>query len=173
MSVKLSLLTLLAEAPRYGYELKAEFERRTGEVWPLNVGQVYTTLDRLTRDGLVEPAGDDGAGHLYYAVTEAGRTAAGQWWSEPVEPAAPPRDELAIKLALAVTMPGVDVTGVLAVQRAATLRTMQALTARKRATAELSERLVVESLLYAAEAQIRWLDHCEQVLSVPLIGVRS
>ena len=172
MSVKLSLLALLAEAPRYGYELKAEFERRTGEVWPLNVGQVYTTLDRLTRDGLVEPTGDDGGGHLYYCITDAGRAAATQWWSAPVEPAAPPRDELAIKLALAVTMHGVDVTTVLAVQRAATLRTMQALTASKRATSELSERLVVESLLYAAEAQVRWLDHCEQVLSVTPIGDR-
>ena len=182
MSVKLSLLALLAEAPRYGYELKAEFERRTGDTWPLNVGQVYTTLDRLTRDGLVIPSEQDDAGHLYYALTDAGRDAVAGWWAAPVEPATPPRDELAIKLALAVTAPGVDVEGVLSTQRAATMRAMQALNGRKRRTADLSERLVVESLLFAAEAQVRWLDHCERVLTLtpstpgtpgtPEIGVR-
>ena len=53
MSVRQSLLALLREGPRYGALLKADFEARTGGVWPLNVGQVYTTLARLERDGLV------------------------------------------------------------------------------------------------------------------------
>ena len=56
MSVKHGLLALLCEGPRYGYELKAAFETRTGEAWPLNVGQVYTTLARLERDGQVADA---------------------------------------------------------------------------------------------------------------------
>ena len=63
MSVRHALLALLSEGPKYGLQLREEFEARTGEVWPLNVGQVYTTLQRLERDGLVESDddGDDGA----------------------------------------------------------------------------------------------------------------
>ena len=54
MSVRHALLALLSEGPKYGLQLRQEFEARTGEVWPLNVGQVYTTLQRLERDGLVD-----------------------------------------------------------------------------------------------------------------------
>ena len=59
MSIRHALLALLSEGPKYGLQLRQEFEARTGEVWPLNVGQVYTTLQRLERDGLVES--DDSA----------------------------------------------------------------------------------------------------------------
>ncbi len=57
MSVRHALLALLSEGPKYGRRLRQEFEVRTGEMWPLNVGQVYTTLQRLERDGLVESDG--------------------------------------------------------------------------------------------------------------------
>jgi DNA-binding PadR family transcriptional regulator len=50
VSVRHALLALLSEGPKYGLQLREEFEARTGEVWPLNVGQVYTTLQRLERD---------------------------------------------------------------------------------------------------------------------------
>ena len=59
MSVRHALLALLSEGPKYGLQLREEFEARTGEVWPLNVGQVYTTLQRLERDGLVESDDDE------------------------------------------------------------------------------------------------------------------
>ena len=59
MSVPHALLALLTEGPKYGLRLQNEFEARTGEVWPLNVGQVYTTLQRLERDGLVEADGTE------------------------------------------------------------------------------------------------------------------
>jgi DNA-binding PadR family transcriptional regulator len=164
MSVKHSLLALLTQGPRYGYQLRAEFEERTGSTWPLNIGQVYTTLDRLERDGLVEDQGDDGAGHRIYAVTEAGRAEVAHWFAEPSRPANPPRNELAIKLAIAVTTPGVDVERVIQNQRAATLRDLQAYTQAKRGGGEgqdLAGMLVLESLVFAAEAEVRWLDHCE------------
>ena len=70
MSIRQGLLALLEQGPMYGYQLRAEFESRTGATWPLNVGQVYTTLARLERDGLVEPAGADGEGHVFYRVTD-------------------------------------------------------------------------------------------------------
>ncbi len=75
MSVRQALLALLEEGPMYGYQLRSEFERRTGATWPLNVGQVYTTLTRLERDGLVTESGADGEGHVVYEVTDAGREA--------------------------------------------------------------------------------------------------
>lgn len=169
MSVKQALLALLEEKPRYGYQLRVEFEQRTGATWPLNVGQVYTTLSRLERDGLIEGAGADHEGHIIYRVTEAGRREVSAWFSTPVPRVQPPRDELAIKLALAVTVPGVDVSRVIQQQRSATMSALQDYTRLKRSgraaqptePAELAWSLVLDSLVFATEAEIRWLDHCE------------
>src|SRR5687767_15878608 len=112
MSVRLALLALLEEGPMYGYQLRSEFERRTGAAWPLNVGQVYTTLDRLERDGLVAQDGTpDAEGRIAYRITDDGRAELTSWFRSPVTAKSAPRDELSIKLALAVTTPGVDVLG--------------------------------------------------------------
>lgn len=171
MSVRNALLALLEQGPRYGYQLRAEFEHHTGGTWPLNVGQVYTTLARLERDGLVEGRGEDGEGHVVYVVTDAGRQEVTEWFTSPVARTQPPRDELAIKLALAVTVPGVDVGAVIQQQRSATMTALQDYTRLKRRaadpasgsddTAELAWGLVLDSLVFNAEAEIRWLDHCE------------
>ena len=172
MSVKQALLALLEQGPMYGYQLRAEFEQRTGSTWPLNVGQVYTTLTRLERDGLVEGGETDGEGHVVYRVTDAGRAEVATWFTTPVQRTQPPRDELAIKLALAVTVPGVDVGAVIQQQRSATMTALQDYTRLKRqasaapaagsdGSAELAWGLVLDSLVFAAEAEIRWLDHCE------------
>jgi DNA-binding PadR family transcriptional regulator len=166
MSIRHGLLCLLAEEPMYGYQLRARFEERTGGTWPLNVGQVYTTLSRLERDGLVEPAGEDGEGHANYALTAKGREEVAEWFTQPVERTSPPRDELAIKLAMAVTAPGVDVQKVVQTQRTATLRALQEYTRLKRRdTGDLAWSLVLDSFVFSAEAEIRWLDHCEARLA--------
>ena len=168
MSVRQALLALLEQGPMYGYQLRAEFERRTGATWPLNVGQVYTTLTRLERDGLVAESGADGEGHVIYRVTDAGRAEVATWFTTPVERIQPPRDELAIKLALAVTVPGVDVGTVIQQQRSATMTALQDYTRLKRGRpaaptepADMAWMLVLDSLVFAAEAEVRWLDHCE------------
>src|SRR5688572_28799245 len=110
MSVRLGLLAMLAQEPMYGARLRAEFEARTGGTWPLNVGQVYQTLTRLERDGLVEAVGEaDEQGRIAYRLTGAGRAEVERWWLSPVDRDATPRDELVIKLALAVTTDGIDV----------------------------------------------------------------
>jgi DNA-binding PadR family transcriptional regulator len=167
MSIRLSLLALLEEGPRYGYQLRAEFETRTGGAWPLNVGQVYSTLARLERDGLVVPvatAADEA--QVHYGITDTGRAAVADWFRTPVERTTPPRDELAIKLALAVTVPGVDVERTIATQRSATLRAMRDYTRLKaQADDDLAWSLVLDSLIFSAEAEIRWLDHCEARLA--------
>jgi DNA-binding PadR family transcriptional regulator len=179
MSVRQGLLALLAEGPMYGYQLRGEFEARTGATWPLNVGQVYSTLSRLERDGFVTEAGADAEGRVRYRITDSGRDVLRAWFDTPVDRAAPARDELAIKLAMAVTVPGVDVRAVVSQQRAATVRVLQDYTRLKARTAatpstpaELSWQLVLESLIFDADAEVRWLDHCESRL-IRLAGTRA
>ncbi len=167
MSIRHSLLALLSEGPQYGAQLRSEFERRTGGTWPLNIGQVYTTLARLERDGLVGTSGADRT--IEYRLTEAGEEEIGAWWQTPVDREAAPRNELVIKLALAVTVDGVDVGKVVSTQRAASMRSLQELTRLKRASADdhhsglrdLAWDLVIENLIFTAEAELRWLDHVE------------
>ena len=168
MSVRNGLLAVLSQGPMYGGRLRAEFERQTGSTWPLNIGQVYTTLTRLQRDGLIAEAGEpDTDGRRRYELTDAGRDLVRHWWTTPVERESAPRDELAIKLALAVMVPGVDVEAVVQTQRVTTVRQMQELTRLKRrqgADADLAWSLVLEHLIFGAEAEVRWLDHVESTL---------
>lgn len=171
MSVRQSLLAILDQGPCYGYQLRTEFDRRTGSTWPLNVGQIYNTLDRLERDGLVEKSDTDDQGHVYYAITDAGRSQVSDWLRSPVSRgASAARDEVAIKLAVAATLPGIDIANVVQVQRAASLRGLQDLTREKRAVEpptraeDLAGLLVLDSLIFTAEAEVRWLDHIEGTL---------
>jgi len=167
MSVKHGLLALLERGPMHGYQLRAAFEESTGGTWPLNIGQVYTTLSRLERDGLVRPLPESDAGQRPYQITDAGRVDLAGWFATPVSRTDRPRDELAIKLALALTTPGVEVPAVVQTQRSATMRTLQEYTrlkARADQPADLSWRLVLDAMLFQAEAEVRWLDHCEASL---------
>ncbi|MFF9339123.1 MULTISPECIES: PadR family transcriptional regulator [unclassified Streptomyces] len=176
MSIRHGLLALLEHGPRYGSQLRTEFESRTGATWPLNVGQVYTTLGRLERDGLVGQSGEDGAGHALYAITDAGRAELRTWFEKPVDRTSPARDELAIKLAMAVGAPGVDIRAVIQSQRRHTVKAMQDYT-RLKAQAlvalegtgsherdDVAWLLVLEQLIFQTEAEARWLDHCESRL---------
>ena len=170
--VKNGLLALLERGPMYGYQLRAEFEASTGATWPLNVGQVYTTLARLERDGLVEAAGEgDSDGRVTYRITDAGRAEVAQWFATPVGGETRPRDELAIKLAMALATPGIDAHRVIQTQRTATLRSLQDLTRLKARADEVADAawlLVLESMIFKAEAEVRWLDHCEvRIASTP------
>jgi DNA-binding PadR family transcriptional regulator len=171
MSVRQSLLAILDQGPCYGYQLRAEFDRRTGSTWPLNVGQIYNTLDRLERDGLVEKGDIDEHGHVYWEITDAGADEVRSWLASPVQRGHGTRDELAIKLAVAATLPGVDVADIVQTQRRASLAQLQELNRAKYAGAnpdgpeELAWSLVVDSMIFAAEAEVRWLDHTEQRLA--------
>jgi len=168
MSVRQGLLAVLELGPSYGYQLRAEFESRTGGTWPLNIGQVYTTLDRLERDGLVRRGDETPEGQVLYEITDAGRAEADAWLSRPVVRERAGRDELAIKLAIAVTLPGVDVPALIQTQRTATLGALQDLTRLKRDdTRDLAWELVLESMIFQLEAEVRWLDHTESRLSRP------
>lgn len=179
MSIKQSLLALLAEEPMYGLRLRGEFEARTGGTWPLNVGQVYTTLGRLERDGLVEALPPDAEGRIPYRLTPKGLAEVDQWWLTPVSREDTPRDELVIKLALAVTVPGVDVPHVVQAQRTVTMRHLRDLTRLKSAgkpigsTRDLAWQLVLENHIFATESEIRWLDHVESALARHAAAIRE
>lgn len=174
MSVRHSLLALLDRGPMHGYGLKTEFEAATGDVWPLNVGQVYTTLARLERDGLVT-AEADADGQKVYGITEAGRDELRRWFETPVEREMMPRQELAIKLVFAMRSGAADVTAVARRQRVATMRSLQDVTRLKAAAESEGDTawlLILEALTFQAEAEIRWLDLCEARLTSRDAGPR-
>jgi DNA-binding PadR family transcriptional regulator len=151
MTVRHSLLAILTAGDAYGYQLRQEFNRRTGSVWPLNVGQVYTTLDRLERDGLVTQREADDEGHVRYAITDAGRTEVEEWFATPVKRTE--RDELAIKVTLARSLPGIDSDAVVRAQRAADAPT---------------EGPIGAWLAAMAEAERRWLDVIASTAAQPI-----
>ena len=170
MSVRHALLALLSEGPKYGLQLREEFEARTGEVWPLNVGQVYTTLQRLERDGLVAALDDAGGGEpgpqKAYRITAAGTTDRGEWLRVPPELSSPPRDELVMKVLLAARVPGTDVHEVIRAHRGYLVQLMQEWNRLKEEEAEfdLAFALVVDAELFRLESVLRWLEVAEERL---------
>lgn len=171
MSVRQSLLAILDQGPCYGYQLRAEFDRRTGSTWSLNVGQIYNTLERLERDRLVDRGDADEQGHVYWKITDAGSAEVSRWLSSPVARAQATRDELAIKLAVAATLPGIDIDLVIQEQRRASLAHLHALQQATYAGDDpedatgLAWSLLADSMIFTAEAELRWLDRIETRLA--------
>ena len=161
MSVRHALLALLSEGPKYGLQLREEFEARTGEVWPLNVGQVYTTLQRLERDGLVESegTGDDGPQKGFRITTDGLAELAG-WLHTPPDLSSPPRDEVVMKVLVAIRVPGINVHEVIQAHRRYLVELMQQWTRIKEdeAGSDLGLALVVDAELFRLDAVVRWLD---------------
>jgi DNA-binding PadR family transcriptional regulator len=132
-------------------------------VWPLNVGQVYTTLQRLERDGLVASEGSDDGPQKGYRLTDDGHDELLSWLQTPPDDGQPPRDELLIKVLVAVQVPLVDVGDVIQVHRRHLVELMQRYTAVK-ADADADDvalALVVDAELFRIEGAIRWLDSAE------------
>ena len=165
MTVKFGLLALLADGSKYGYQLRTEFDLRTGGTWVVNVGQIYTTLERLERDALVVTEGANAEGRVLYVLTEAGRAALQEWFRTPVAETDRPRNELAVKLLMAATTPGVEVSDVVRRQRTETMRLLRdCTTARRAAESDVAAVLLLDSLVFALEGEIRWLDHVESTV---------
>lgn len=163
MAVREGLLALLGDRPTHGYSLKTGFEAATGGVWPLNVGQVYTTLDRLARDGLVSV--DEADGQRSYRLTDDGVAELGSWWEAVPGDEPPQRDELVLKVLLAVSRGRKHGLEVVDHQRRAVMALLQR--HRKQARAEeatLAQEMVEDALVARAEADLRWLDRCEERL---------
>ena len=160
MSVPYALLALLSEGPKFGLRLQTEFESRTGEVWPLNIGQVYTTLQRLERDGLVETDAEGERSQKRYKITATGAQELADWLRTPPDLVPPPRDELVIKVLVAVQVPGIDIHEILQVHRRHAIEVMQRYTRIKAEAAQddVALALVADAELFRLEAIVRWLD---------------
>ncbi len=194
MSVRMGLLALLAEGPCHGYQLKASFEARTGGVWTVNVGQIYTTLDRLHADHLVEPldadrateVGGSGRDRHPWRITTAGKDALEEWFDDAHLDTAPPRDELLVKVLLAFARSPNEALGVIDRQRTELFRVAQAHRRERTRTGRrardsagsdetlphLAAELMGEAVAARHEADLRWLDHCESVILTMPSGER-
>lgn len=178
VSVREGILSLLAEGPSYGFALKTHFETATGGTWPLNVGQVYTTLDRLERDGLVVMEETDD--QKLYRLTDAGHDELEDWWEAVPNDGPPPRDELLIKLLLALPHGKEHALAVLSRQRSALAqilhaRRQAAITTGANHSGELGQSpatfaaaLLDDAVLMRTEADLRWLDRCEARIAADL-----
>ena len=164
MSVRHAMLALLSEGPKYGLQLREEFEGRTGEVWPLNVGQVYTTLQRLERDGLVESDGNSEDGpQKAFRITPEGERELAAWLRTPPDLSSPPRDELVMKVLVALRVPGTDPHEVIQAHRRYLVELMQEWTRLKEDDngRDVAFALVVDSELFRIDSVVRWLDAAE------------
>ncbi|NUR29166.1 MAG: PadR family transcriptional regulator [Catenulispora sp.] len=158
MSVPLTLLGLLDRAPSHGYDLKRHYDVLFGNDKPLSFGQVYATLARLTRDGLIVARSEagDGPDRKNYAITEAGHGQVAGWLAEPVEPVPQLQTVLFAKVVLALLLDR-DAAGYLDMQRRTHLARMRELTEVKRTSGPV-ELLLADYGLFHLEADLRWID---------------
>ena len=170
MSVRVALLALLQDGARHGYQLKAEFDDITGDAWPLNYGQVYTTLQRLEKAGAVESLGEDSDGRVRYAVTTAGTAEVSEWLGTPVQQPLGTRDEIAMKVLVAVHLETASALDVIDTQRNATMSTLQSVTKLKAEGGELAWLLHLDRTAILAEAELSWLDLAEERIATARAG---
>ncbi|MFD5392977.1 PadR family transcriptional regulator [Streptomyces sp. NPDC127097] len=159
MSIGHTLLGLLESGPRHGYDLKRTFDEHFGQDRPLHYGQVYSTMSRLLKNGLVEvDAVEAGAGpeRKRYAITDAGVTDVAQWLARPEKPEPYLQSTLYTKVVLAL-LTGRNAVELLDSQRAEHLRLMRGLTERKR-SGDLADQLICDHALFHLEADLRWLE---------------
>lgn len=159
MSISHTLLGLLEAGPRHGYDLKRTYDERFGQDRPLHYGQVYSTLSRLLKNGLVEVTGvesGDGPDRKRYTITDAGVTDIETWLHTPEKPVAYLQNTLYTKVVLAL-LSGRDAADVLDIQRAEHLQAMRELTKRK-IDGDLADALICDHALFHLEADLRWLE---------------
>lgn len=169
MGLKEGLLCLLAKRDAHGYQLKTDIEATTGDIWRVNIGQVYTTLQRLERDGLVASAEPNGvANKVVYTITDAGRSEARDWMATPVSLAAAGRDEISLKVLMAMVSGVEEPRRVIEKQRGATMTLLQDYTTLKSDdnNDDLAWLLHLDRLILSAEAELRWLERVEARLDV-------
>ncbi|HYG60176.1 MAG TPA: PadR family transcriptional regulator [Symbiobacteriaceae bacterium] len=178
LAVKHGILGILAGRPCHGYELKTAFDGLTGGLWELNIGQIYSTLERMLKEGLVclEESDEPGEDRKAYGVTPAGLQELDDWLQRPPLKPRPMRDELLVRLGiLAERSPDVAMVQ-LAEQRRMYHGQMAELTRRKIGLSRLDRRnrllqeLALDAALLHAEADLKWLETCEAKLRAMVDG---
>jgi DNA-binding PadR family transcriptional regulator len=171
MSLKFGILGLLIEEPLHGYEVKSRFESMLGGTWEVNIGQIYSTLQRLERDGLVEAVGERGdRGKLAYRLTEPGHRELDLWLAEPEAEPQLLREDLFVKLLLLYRLGGQNLQELLLRQRRVFLQRLRDLAdLERRARADGRDDLVLltKGAAIHTEADIKWLDLCLEELGPP------
>ncbi|MGH3649720.1 MAG: PadR family transcriptional regulator [Acidimicrobiia bacterium] len=175
MGIKEGLLALLADGPRHGYQLKLDLEAATGEAISVNVGQIYSTLSRLERDSLIQPGNVDTEGRVVYTISAAGVDTLRDWVARPENLAAGGRDEISMKVLIALFTEGLDPGVVIDSQRRATMGLLQDFTRLRAEDKEddLAWQLHLDRLMYSAEAELKWLDRVEERLTTAQPGKRA
>ena len=163
--IRNALLALLGDSQKYGYQLKNDFEAATGSAWVLNIGQVYSTLQRLERDGIVLALGQDDDGRSQYELSAAGREELQDWLSTAVERTVATRDEVVMKVLVAHATGVETAFNAIRVQRAAAMKVLQEATLARNATDDLADQLHLDRLIVLSNAEVRWLDLAEDQIS--------
>jgi DNA-binding PadR family transcriptional regulator len=168
MGLREGLLCILVRGDAHGYRLKSELEAATGDTWQVNIGQVYTTLQRLERDGLVESTESNGDGRVVYTVTDLGREEVRAWLATSVDLAASGRDEISLKVLMAMVCGVADPRRVIEKQRGSTMTLLQDYTTLKADASDedFAWQLYLDRLILSAEAELRWLERVEARLEV-------
>jgi DNA-binding PadR family transcriptional regulator len=163
MGLKEGLLCLLDRGDAHGYQLKADIEATTGDTWHVNIGQVYTTLQRLERDGFVASTESNGDGRVVYTITDLGKHEVRDWMATPVDLAAAGRDEITLKILMAMSSGVEHPRRVIEKQRGATMTLLQDYTTLKGddGNDDLAWSLHLDRLILSAEAELRWLERVE------------
>lgn len=158
MSVSFALLGLLEAGPRHGYDLKRTYDQHFSHGRSLHYGQVYATLARLLKHGLVEVESEPGAGpdRKRYAITDAGVADVDQWLAQPESPEPYLQSTLYTKVVLCL-LTDREAADVLDSQRGEHLRVMRQLTIRKH-DGDLVDQLICDHALFHLEADLRWLE---------------
>jgi DNA-binding PadR family transcriptional regulator len=168
MSLKFGILGLLSREPLHGYEVKQRFEELLGGTWEVNIGQVYTTFQRLERDHLIQPQGSRGdRGKLSYTITDAGRQAFEQWLGQPPEHPQQLREDIYVKLLLAGRLANGRLDHILNGQRRVCLQRLHdlgELEARARREGRTDLALMVAGAILHTEADLKWIDVCAEQL---------
>ncbi len=166
MSLKYGILGLLTERPLHGYEVKIRFESLLGGSWEVNIGQVYTTLQRLERDGLIEADGERGdRGKLAYRLTQTGRRALQDWLSRPESEPQQLREEIYVKLLLSTRLADGSLDQLLAAQRRVYLQRLKDLSeleVRARRDGRDDLVLLFKGAILHTEADLKWTDACAE-----------
>ena len=172
MSIKHVILGLLADTPMHGYDLKLVYENALAPLGKLNVGQVYTTLDRLEQAGLVRPEKviqGPRPDKIVYQLTPEGSAELNNWLSQPTKIDLDLRNETFLKLMIAQRSPSVDALAVLKQERSACFASLHNLTVAlgelEQRGAPLSQILLLDLTIHRLNSFIQWLDRCEERLT--------
>ncbi|MCQ4041408.1 PadR family transcriptional regulator [Streptantibioticus rubrisoli] len=166
--MRLPLLALLAKEPAHGYELKQALEQTFGAAYPQpNIGQIYVTLGRLEKNGLIKGQDIDQSNRpnkRVYEITDAGREELAAWFAEPTE-GPRVRDEFFMKLVLAPGAGGSDRLALINTQRRHYLNVMRGLS--RLAAQDRDNRvaqLLIEGAMLHLQADLDWLERCQEEL---------